>query len=299
MLDHEDWLKTVAGVEAPAYHLRPKFGGRQASPCTAVALRDATTPGSPTSTAATEVIYAEDPIHILPRGTIRDPVFGVIEMMTQVRPAWPAEAIMPNAAAKFGQVQAKAPPPLCLRHLRRRARRQAPRRQGHHPANALPTSTRWKVRSPARLPRQSQGRRWVGPRRENRGRQTVLSEGWHARQQVARTPGLRRYTRDVHHRRPSTGRWTRPGVSQTPLTARTRLATSARSGHGRHPRLPSPCIHVQKFCAPHAWSCIGSPHPWFGGQRQGVRRRVPGQHGLPAPPDSEGGTGRAAHRPQP
>ena len=46
--------------------------------------------------AATEVIYAGDPIHVLPHGTIRDPLFGVIDMMTpasDVRPAWPAEAI--------------------------------------------------------------------------------------------------------------------------------------------------------------------------------------------------------------
>ena len=36
-------------------------------------------PGLPTSTAATEV---GDPIHVLPHGTIRDPLFGVIEIMT-------------------------------------------------------------------------------------------------------------------------------------------------------------------------------------------------------------------------
>ena len=46
-----------------------------------------------------------DPIHVLPPGTIRDPVIGVIEMMTpaeNVRPAWPAVAITPDASTNAG-----------------------------------------------------------------------------------------------------------------------------------------------------------------------------------------------------
>ena len=75
-------------------------------------MGDVGTPGSPTSTAATEVIVVHDPMQVIPHGTIHDPHFG----MVPPRQAWPAGASTPDAHAKFGesQVPKAKPPPLNL-----------------------------------------------------------------------------------------------------------------------------------------------------------------------------------------